>query len=311
MKADVVVVGSLNMDLVIKVNRKPEWGETLLGSNFFVSPGGKGGNQAYAASKLGGSVAMLGCVGNDLFGEQLIKNLGETGTETAFIEKIKSESTGVAMININLEGDNSIIVAPGANSFVTPDYVRKHEQVISKAKVVMVQLEIPIETVLETAKIAKKHNVPCMLDPAPARSLPEELYNLVDYILPNENEINEITQIEVSDFNSAKKASMLLLSKGIGTVLSKLGGKGVVVTDSNQSFTLDGYEVPVVDTTAAGDAFAGAFATALVGGKDLREAALFANAVGALTVTRAGAQASMPDLDETIQFVENEENLKS
>ncbi|VEF47303.1 ribokinase [Bacillus freudenreichii] len=307
MKADVVVVGSLNMDLVIKVNRKPEWGETLLGSNFFVSPGGKGGNQAYAAAKFGGSVAMLGCVGDDLFGEQLIKNLAETGTETAFIKRIKSESTGVAMININPEGDNSIIVAPGANNFVTPEYVRKHEQVISQAKIVMVQLEIPIETVVETAKLASKHNVPFMLDPAPARVLPEELYNLVDYILPNENEIREITRIDVSDFSSAKKASRILLSKGIGTVLSKLGGKGVVVTGQNQSLTLDGHEVPVVDTTAAGDAFAGAFATALVDGKDLKAATQFANAVGALTVTRAGAQASMPDLDETMQFIEDAE----
>jgi len=305
MKADVVVIGSLNMDLVVKVNRKPEWGETLLGSNFFVSPGGKGGNQAYAASKLGASVTMIGCVGDDLFGEQLIKNLKETGTDISCIEKVKAESTGVAMININMVGDNSIIVAPGANNLVTPDFVRKHEDVISKAKVVMIQLEIPIDTVLETAKIAKKYNVPLMLDPAPARPLPEELYEMVRYILPNENEITELTKMEVSDFNSAKEASKALLSRGVHTAFSKLGGKGVVVSSEDETFTLKGHDVPVVDTTAAGDAFAGALATALVDGKDLLNATQFANAVGALTVTRAGAQASMPDLDETLQFIEN------
>ncbi len=308
MKADVVVVGSLNMDLVVKVGRRPEWGETVIGSDFFVSPGGKGGNQAYAASKLGASVAMLGCVGYDLFGEQLINNLKKTGTDTTYVEKVKAESTGVAMINVNHEGENSIIVAPGANNFVTPEYIRKHEQVIGRAKVIMIQLEIPMETVMETAKIAKEHRVPLMLDPAPARELPKDLYELVHYILPNENEITELTNIKVTDTETAEKAGQLLISRGVKTVFSKLGGKGVTVTDKEETFTLKGHDVPVEDTTAAGDAFAGALAAALVSGENLLSATKFANAVGALTVTREGAQASMPDLDETLQFIESLQN---
>lgn len=304
MQKDIVVVGSLNMDLVVKVSRQPEWGETILGSNFFVSPGGKGGNQAFAASRLGASVAMIGCVGDDMFGHQLLGNLYENGIDTSCIDQVKSESTGIASININLEGDNSIIVAPGANNFVTPDYVRKREAIISQAKIVMVQLEIPLETVIETAKIAKKYNIPLMLDPAPARELPEDLYKLVKYILPNEREISEITGIEVLDIPTSQEASRKLLTDGVETVLSKLGGSGVVVSTGSQSFTLNGYSVPVVDTTAAGDAFAGAFAAAIVSGKTLVEATKFANAVGALTVTKPGAQASMPDMDEANQFMD-------
>ncbi|MEH7254924.1 ribokinase [Neobacillus niacini] len=303
MSSDIVVVGSINMDLVVKVERKPEWGETLLGSNLFMSPGGKGANQAYAAGKLGASTAMIGRVGNDVFANQLLENLQAVGVDTSYIGRVENESTGVALINLNEAGDNSIIVAPGANKLVTPEYIREHEQVIRHAKLVMVQLEIPLESVMETAKLAKKYDVPLMLDPAPARVLPDSLYEMVHYIVPNESEISEITSIEVLDVRSARLASAELLKKGVNTVFSKLGGKGVVVTNSNSAFTIDGFDVKAVDTTAAGDAFAGALAKALVSGKDIWSATQFANAVGALTVTRSGAQASMPDLDETQQFI--------
>ncbi|MGP7819357.1 ribokinase [Niallia sp. 01092] len=309
MSSDIVVVGSLNMDMVVKVKRKPEWGETILGSDFFMSPGGKGGNQAYAAGKLGASVAMIGRVGNDVFGNQLLQNLNEVGVDTSSIGRVENESTGVAFINLNEDADNSIIVAPGANNLVTPEYIREHKQVICQAKLVIVQLEIPLESVIEVAKIAKAKNIPLMLDPAPARVLPDELYKMVNYITPNESEISVITNIDVSDIRSARIASVELLRKGVNTVFSKLGGQGVVVTNGNRTFTMDGYDIQVVDTTAAGDAFAGALATALVSGKDIWSATQFANAVGAITVTRSGAQSSMPDMEETHQFMKRVSKL--
>lgn len=308
MSSEIVVIGSLNMDMVVQVTRRPERGETLMGSGFFTSPGGKGANQAYAAGKLGASVAMIGRVGNDVFADQLIQNLRQAGVDTSCIGRVEGESTGVALINVDQEGDNSIVVAPGANYRVTPDYVRQHEAAIAGAKLVMVQLEIPQESIVEAVAIAGEHGVPVMLDPAPARPLPDDLLAKVRYIVPNESEIAMLTGVEVSDEPSARRASAVLRDKGIGTVFSKLGGKGVVVTDADQSFTLPGYKVVAVDTTAAGDAFAGALATALVAGKDLREATAFANAVGALTVTRAGAQSSMPDLAEAEAFMKAAEH---
>lgn len=303
MNPDILVVGSLNMDMVVGVERRPEWGETVLGQDFFTGNGGKGGNQAYAAGKLGASVAMLGKVGVDVFGDQLLVGLQEVGVDTSFIERTQGVASGVALISINPEGENSIVVAPGANNHVTPEYVRKYEDVIRQAKLVMVQLEIPLETVLEVAEISKKHGIPLMLDPAPAQKLPDELYKKVTYIVPNESELENITESVISDVESAKMASLTLLEKGVETVFSKLGSKGVVVNRNDEVFQVEPYNVSVADTTAAGDAFAGALATAIVGGRSLKEATKFANAVGALTVTKSGAQISMPTLEEVELFM--------
>jgi ribokinase len=305
MSADVVVVGSLNVDMVVSVKERPEWGETVLGNGFFTGNGGKGGNQAYAAAKLGARVAMLGCVGDDLFGEQLLNGLNEVGVDTTYIEKVRGVSSGVAVISVNAEGENSIIVSPGANDQVTPDYVRRNEQVIREAKLVMLQLEIPLETVIEVANIAHLHNVPVILDPAPARKLPEELLKKVTYIVPNESELGVVADTKITDVESSKKASSWLLKQGVGTVFAKLGGKGVVVSREEDTFAVDPHVVMAVDTTAAGDAFAGALATVLASGKNLQEATQFANAVGALTVTKKGAQASMPTLEEAEKLLEN------
>lgn len=305
MNPEVVVVGSLNMDLVVNVKKKPEWGETVLGENFFMGCGGKGANQAYAAAKLGANVAMVGRVGNDPFAEKLIDNLQEVGVQTTYIEKLPDKSTGVALININTDGQNSIVVAPGANNYVTPEFVQKHSDIIANAKIVLVQLEIPLESVIEVAKICNRNQVPLLLDPAPAMDLPDELYRMVDYIVPNENEISVISGIEVSDVLSAKNASVQLLNKGVKNVFAKLGAGGVVVTNASRTFHLDGYKVDVVDTTAAGDAFAGALATALVKGNDLWSAAQYANTVGALAVTKSGAQESVPSIKEVDEFMKN------
>ena len=305
MYPDIVVIGSLNMDLVVRVKKKPEWGETVLGEKFFMGCGGKGANQAFAAGKLGAKVAMLGCVGQDSFGEKLLENLNNVGVQTKYIKKVQDVSTGVALINISSEGQNCIVVDPGANHHVTPDYIQAHADLIGNAKIVLVQLEIPLESVLEVAKICHQRNVPLLLDPAPAMDLPDDLLGMVDYIVPNESEISIITGLEVNDILSAKNASVYLLNKGVKNVFAKLGANGVVVTNANRVFHIEGYQVETVDTTAAGDAFAGALATALVNGNYLWAATQYANAVGALTVTKSGAQESMPSKEEVEEFIKN------
>lgn len=304
MSSDIVVVGSLNMDMVVTIDRRPERGETLLGDDFFMSPGGKGANQAYAAGRLGASVSMVGMLGDDLFADKLLDNLNGAGVTTEHIAKVEDMSSGIALITIDADGDNSIIVAPGANQQMTPERAQLMEEVISEAKLILVQLEIPLDSVHEVVEIAHKHGVPVLLDPAPAQSLPEGLLRMVDYIVPNESENSQLTGIQVKDEETAIEAGKKLLEMGVKTAVSKLGAQGVVITEASGSTFVPGYRVNAVDTTAAGDAFAGAFATALVAGKTLLEAAAFANAVGALTVTRHGAQVSMPDLKETELFVE-------
>ncbi|REK77518.1 ribokinase [Paenibacillus paeoniae] len=303
MSASIVVVGSLNMDMVVSLNRRPDWGETVLGKNFFMNAGGKGANQAVAACKLGADVAMIGKVGNDLFADQLLANLEQVGVDCSAIEKIPEEATGVAFITLNPHGNNSIVVAPGANLRLTPEDVRKREELIKQSKLLMVQLEIPLETVKEAIMLAKRHQVPVLLDPAPAQELPEDMLAMVDYILPNEKEIAQLTGVEVSDPLSAKLAAIELINRGVSTVFAKLGEKGVVVVSANRTFFMEPYKVNAVDSTAAGDAFAGAVGAALVSGKDIWATAKFASAIGAITATSMGAQVSMPRLKEAEQFI--------
>lgn len=303
MSAQIVVAGSLNMDLVIGIEHRPKQGETVLGTNFFMNSGGKGANQAVAARKLGASVSMIGKVGTDMFAERLLSNLEQTGVDCHAVEQVEDVSTGVAFVMLDRDGDNSIIVAPGANHHLTPADIRRREHLIKQAKLLMVQLEIPVETVFEAAAIAKKHQVPVLLDPAPALPLPDELLGMVDYIVPNESEITQLTGIEVHDQVTAKLAAVELLRKGVTTVVAKLGAKGVVVVNANRTFFVDSYKVKAVDSTGAGDAFAGALGAAIVNGKDLWTAAKFASAIGAITVTRHGAQVSMPSLEDAEQFI--------
>lgn len=299
----IVVAGSLNMDMVVKVDRRPDQGETVLGNGFFMSPGGKGANQAYAAGALGAAVTMIGHLGDDIFADTMCNNLAKVGVDISAITTVTQESSGVALISIDAEGDNSIIVAPGANKCITAVDIRNKENIIKNAKLLIVQLEIPLEAVIEAVKIAHQNGVQVLLDPAPAQSLPDDLLQMIDYITPNETEIFQLTGIEVTDTQTAQLAANILLNKGVKTVFAKLGSKGVTVVTANQVETCCGYEVAVIDTTAAGDAFAGAIGTAIVEGKDVWEAAQFANAVGALTVTRYGAQQSMPNRQETEQFL--------
>lgn len=292
--SDIVVVGSLNMDMVVKAEKRPEKGETLLGKDFFMTPGGKGANQAYAAAVLGGSVSMIGCLGKDVFGEKLKENLVSAGVDVSAIKMDQTAPSGTAFITLDPEGDNSIIVAPGANNLTSPDLIREKADRIKKAKLLIVQLEIPLNAVLEAVSIASEAGVKVLLDPAPARVLPKELLEKVDYITPNMTELYSLTGIEVTDSKSAQVAAVKLLDQGVGTVYAKMGGKGVTVVTASRKNYLAGYEVQAVDTTAAGDAFCGAVAVGIVSGKDVWDAGLYGNAVGALTVTKRGAQASIP-----------------
>ncbi|MGV3488169.1 MAG: ribokinase [Tuberibacillus sp.] len=301
--SDIVVVGSLNMDMVVKVEKRPSKGETVLGHDFFMSPGGKGANQAYGVAALGGSVSMIGCIGDDVFGEQLKQNLVSVGVDVSGLKVNVGTASGSAFITLDPEGDNSIIVAPGANHSMTPDIIREKADMIKSAKLLIVQLEIPLETVLEAITVAKEAGVKVLLDPAPVQELPAEILEKVDYITPNMTELSSLTGIEVTDSKSAQVAAVKLLDQGVGTVFAKMGGKGVTVVTANHTNYLKGYEVKAVDTTAAGDAFCGAIAVAMVSGKDIWESGYYGNAVGALTVTKPGAQASIPTTEDVNDFL--------
>lgn len=303
MGSEIVVIGSINMDMVININQKPLGGETVLADGFFMTPGGKGANQAYAAGNLGASISMIGAVGNDVFGTELINNLQKARVNTNNIIKVNGVSTGIAVITVDSTGENSIMVSPAANNFVTPEYIEEHENIIKQAKAVLIQLEIPIESVEKSISIAKKYGVLTLLDPAPAQKLSNEILLNLDYILPNETEIEQLTNVKVFDKESAIKASLVLLNKGVKTVISKLGKDGVVICQKDNAKWIPGIEVDVIDTTGAGDAFAGAFVTCLVQGNDLIECTEYANAVGALTVTKQGAQSAVPQTEEVINLL--------
>lgn len=301
----ITVVGSLNMDLVINTPKVPVMGETVLGSSFMTVPGGKGANQAVAAAKLGGNVSMIGCVGGDIFGKDLIGNLIVNRVDISNVKVLDGHSTGVAMIVIK-DGNNSIIVDPGANSQIGVQMIEDLEDIIAKSDMVVVQLEIPLETVEKAITIAKKHQVKVLLNPAPARPLHDQLLSMVDIFTPNESECEIITGMPVKSIENAKEAVAFLNTKGIPIVIITMGGKGAVYNNQKEIIHKPVPEVKVVDTTAAGDSFSGAIAVALSGGRSLDEAIDFANIVGTLTVTRKGAQSSLPSLKDVDAFKKNQ-----
>jgi len=298
-KSRLLVVGSLNMDLVVDVPYMPKVGETILGYGFKTIPGGKGANQAYAAAKLGGETYMLGCVGSDGYGQILIDNLRSVGVKTESIEKQKGLNTGVAFIYVNKEGDNNIVVVPGANSACTKSYIDKHKELIEYCDIVMLQCEIPIDAVAYTIEIARKLNKTIILDPAPAPDhLPESILEKIDIIKPNESELQKLTGKATDTIDDIKEAANILLAKGVKSVVVTWGGKGAVLVEDNKYRHYPVAAVKVVDTTAAGDSFTAALAVAISEGKSLDEAIKFANAVSTIVVTRPGAQTSIPSRAE-------------
>jgi ribokinase len=294
MTAHVTVVGSLNMDLVARAPRIPRPGETLIGTAFHTVPGGKGANQAVAGARLGARVSMVGRVGRDGFGEALLENLALDGIDHTFVIQDLEAATGVALIVVDDAGQNSIVVASGANMRLSPGDVDAAEAAIVGADVLLLQLESPLETVARAAEVAHAHGVPVILNPAPARKLPDTLLALVDVLIPNESETALLSDMPVDDQAHAEEAAAALMELGVGTVILTLGKRGALLAQAGGATHVPAFDVAPVDTTAAGDAFVGGFAVALAEEKTLLEAARWGNAAGALATTKMGAQPSLP-----------------
>jgi ribokinase len=303
--ADIVVVGSLNMDLVVKAPRMPLEGETLLGRDFQMIPGGKGANQAAAAARLGAQVAMVGRVGGDAFGPPLIENLRCQGVDAGHVQIDDEAATGTAMIIVDDSGQNSIVVAPGANGRVSEQDVDRLEDTLSQARVLLLQFEVPLETVEYAIQMAARHQIKVILNPAPARPAPAELIAKVDYLVPNEFEASTLTGLETKDVPSAERAARKLLGFGVPVVIITLGERGALMATGQGMAHVPARRVQAVDTTAAGDAFIGGLAVALVKGSPLDEAVRYASCAGALAVTKFGAQTSLPSADEVQAFYES------
>jgi len=299
----IAVVGSSNMDLVVKSKRIPAVGETILGGDFIMVPGGKGANQAVAAAKLGAEVYFIAKLGNDVFAEQSLDNFKKETVNTKHVIQTSEAPSGVALIMVDDEGNNLIVVAPGANQTLLPADVKRAESDIASCGAVVAQLEVPLETIECAAKMANDLKVPFVLDPAPARELGPELLRLVDVLTPNETEAQILTGIEVTDEESARAASKNLLERNVKAVILTLGCKGFLLADNEETRYVSAHKVDAVDSTAAGDAFTGSLAVGIAENKALLDAALFANYVAALSVTKMGAQSSMPTLQEVKSFM--------
>jgi ribokinase len=298
---NIIVVGSLNADLVVRAPRFPQPGETITGEDLKIIPGGKGANQSVAAARQGASVAMLGRVGNDSFGPELINNLKHNGVDTAHVQIDAEAATGTATIIVDAHGQNSIVLSPGSNGRVSPADLNTVS--FSDYKLLLLQLEIPLEPVLAAAKRAKEKGLRVLLNPAPARTLPDELIALPDFIVPNEGELSLLTNQPVQDVASAENAARALLTQGAQTVIVTLGANGALIVNREVTKHIPAFQVDVVDTTAAGDAFIGGFASALLQNKPLGEAVRSGCACGALAATKFGAQPSMPTKAEVEGFM--------
>jgi len=301
----IVVIGSLNADLVQNVDRLPKLGETIIGGNLDTFSGGKGANQAYAAGCMGAGVSMIGQVGNDGLGSALLDSLRSAGVSTESVG-LSDRPTGAAVILVLPDGENVIVIAPGANATVTPEVATERLSILNKGDYLLVQLEIPIESVEKSMAVAKARGATTILDPAPAQPLAAELLRHVDFLTPNETETVTLLgepDLPMDDDSDVELAAGRLLALGPKTVVLKLGARGCLIVGEQGSHRVPGFKVDAVDTTAAGDVFNGAFATALAEGGALPEAARFANAAAALSVTRPGAQNSVPSREEVNQFL--------
>jgi ribokinase len=303
MKNDVIlVVGSSNMDLVMKTRRFAAPGETLLGGTFGMFPGGKGANQAVACARLSGNVVFLGKMGIDPFGDRLVESLRADGVRIQHVRRDPKHATGIALITVDAAGQNKIIVSSGSNMRFLPSDIARTRRLFAAARVLLLQLEIPIETVMCAAASGHHAGIPVILNPAPARRLPKELFPLVDYITPNETELGQLTDVAINGQKSTERAARMLLGRGVGNVVVTLGSKGCVLVNDGVFHVYRTRRVRAVDTTAAGDAFNGALAVSLARGACVEEAVQFANDVASCSVTRMGAQASMPTMVELKRF---------
>ncbi len=319
---EILVVGSLNADLVVRAPRFPQPGETISGEDLQVIPGGKGANQAVAAARHGAQVSMLGRVGNDGFGDFLLDNLKENNVDISRIRR-DDASTGTATIIVDSNGQNSIVLSAGANGNVSVGDVDQAS--FADHKLLLLQLEIPTPTVLAATRRAREHGLSVILNPAPAKELPDELISMVDYLIPNETELGLLTGMDVKDPSSTELAARSLLARGVKNVIVTLGSRGALIVNREASIQVDTYAVDVVDTTAAGDAFIGGFAYKLLESASLlanfqeqvsqrrhgdasvlQNAVRYACACGALATTKFGAQPSLPTKEEVERFMSSQ-----
>lgn len=301
-----VVLGSINADHILNLESFPKPGETLTGSHYQVAFGGKGANQAVAAGRSGADIAFIACVGDDDTGRRVCTQLASDKIDITPVATIADESTGVALIFVNAEGENVIGISAGANSALTPERVNVQHDLIAQASALLMQLESPVESVLAAAKIAKQNKTSVILNPAPARTLSDELLGLVDIITPNETEAEKLTGVKVESDDDAAQAAQRLHDKGINTVIITLGSRGVWASRDGKGQRVPGFKVESVDTIAAGDTFNGALVTALLEGKALSDAIRFAHAAAAIAVTRRGAQPSVPWRHEIDAFLQQQ-----
>lgn len=298
----IVVVGSLNMDMVVRTTFHPKPGETVLGGEFRTFFGGKGANQAVAAARLGATVQMVGKVGKDAFGAQLCNGLEHAGVDIQYIDQDERYPTGIAMITLDQIGQNTIVVASGANMKLTPEDVKRSESAFHDADLLMMQLETPLSAIEQAVEIAKKYHLKIVLNPAPAKSLQGELLKQIDYLVPNQSELATLAP----SHDNIKSAIAELHHLGVPHIIVTLGDQGVLASYSGKTLSLPAHQIEVKDTVAAGDAFAGGFCTALSEGKSLDEALVWGNAAGAIAVTRLGAQNSLPNRKELLQFIKRQ-----
>jgi ribokinase len=299
----IVVVGSSNIDMVVQVPRIPAPGETVLGGQFVMVPGGKGANQAVAAARLGAQVTFVARLGQDAFAEASLQNFAAAGIDPSFIVRDAETASGVALIFVDAGGENAIAVAPGANARLAPEDVDRAEEAIARADVLLLQLEVPIPTVAHAIALARRHGRRVVLNPAPAQAVPEGLLAHVDILTPNETEAAMLLGDSAAGLAGIAPTAEALLAQGVGTVVVTLGKEGAFVVERSGSYHVPGRYVIAVDTTAAGDTFSAALAVAWAEGRELRAAVEWATAAAALSVTRRGAQPSLPTRAEVEAFL--------
>jgi ribokinase len=296
----ILVIGSTNTDMVVKTDHLPAPGETILGGEFLMNPGGKGANQAVAAARLGGRVCFVSKTGNDIFGKQAIRNFENEGIDTTYLLTDSKKPSGVALITVDKNAENCIVVAPGANMNLTEPDVSVALSKIKESEIVLLQLEIPISTVEYAALIASGKKARVILNPAPATELSAELLKCITIITPNETEAELLTGIKVTDESSAKKAALVLREKGVETIIITRGSEGSFIYSNTVCKQVPAPKVKAIDTTAAGDTFNGALCVAIADGFDIEKAVDFANKAASVAVTRLGAQSSAPYKNEVV-----------
>ncbi len=299
----VVIFGSINMDLVVKTPRFPQPGETLTGHTFFTAPGGKGANQAVAVGKLGIEAKMVGRVGQDVFGKTLLESIRNSGVDTTSVVFDDEQPSGTAVIFVDDRAENEIVIVAGANGMVGETDLARLDNVLEPGSQLLLQLEVPVESVLAAAKLAHEKGITVILDPAPVRPLPEEIYSYIDVLTPNESEASSLVGFDVNSQVSAAKAAAVLRELGVRQVVIKMGSKGAYWDNGQEELFIPAYKVAAVDTVAAGDAFNGAMAAGLAEGLSMREALRWGMAGGAISTTRSGAQPSLANREELLALI--------